>query len=276
LAILNDLKIKELRLSAHWPMIEPQDGKFNFTELDFQMNQARNAGANVILAVGRRVPGWPECHIPDWAGGLGGAEQEQKLMRYLETVVNRYKDYPNLKYWQVENEPYLFFFARHACGEFNEDLLDREIESVRKIDPQQPILITDSGEMSTWHQAYQKGDVFGTSIYLYIWNHKIGKFRYPITHHFFRIKHNFMKLFFAEKPAIVIELSSEPWLIQPIIDAPIEVQLERMGIDKFNQMISFSSGTGFDTFYLWGAEWWYWLKKNGRDEHWQRAKELFI
>ena len=45
--------------------------------------------------------------------------------------------------------------------------------------------------------------------------------------------------------------------------------------DKFNEMINFSSKTGFDTFYLWGAEWWYWLDKQGHPEHWQRAKELF-
>ena len=74
---------------------------------------------------------------------------------------------------------------------------------------------------------------------------------------------------------MVIELSAEPWLLQPIIDTPLDIQLQRMGIDKFNEMINFSSKTGFDTFYLWGAEWWYWMKQNGRPEFWDRARELF-
>jgi hypothetical protein len=275
LAILNDLGVRNFRFTAHWPMTEPADGRFNFTELDFQMNEARKAEASVILAVGRRVPGWPECHVPDWAAGLSREAQEEKILRYIEATVKRYKDYPNMVYWQVENEPYLLFFSRHACGDFNEDFLKKEIELVRKLDPDTPIILTDSGEMSTWHNAYRNGDAFGTSIYLYIWNHKIGKFRYPITHHFFRVKHNVMKLLFGEKKSIVIELSAEPWLIQPIIDVPVETQLERMGLDKFNQMLAFSAKTGFDDFYLWGAEWWYWLKQNGREEHWQRAHEIF-
>ena len=76
--------------------------------------------------------------------------------------------------------------------------------------------------------------------------------------------------------AIVIELSGEPWLLQPIVDTSIDVQLQRMGIDKFNEMLSFSSYTSFDTFYLWGGEWWYWMKeKQNHPEFWDRAKEIF-
>ena len=63
---------------------------------------------------------------------------------------------------------------------------------------------------------------------------------------------------------------------QPIVEAPVDVLLDRMGIDKFNEMIGFAAKTGFDTQYLWGAEWWYWLKKNGHtNDHWDRARELF-
>src|SRR5690348_16991142 len=62
LALLDDLKIRNFRFSAHWPLTEPTDGVYNFSELDYQMQQARNRDASVILAVGRRLPGWPECH----------------------------------------------------------------------------------------------------------------------------------------------------------------------------------------------------------------------
>jgi hypothetical protein len=74
----------------------------------------------------------------------------------------------------------------------------------------------------------------------------------------------------------VIELSAEPWLLQPIIETPVDVQLERMGLDKLNEAIGFAQKTGFDTFYLWGAEWWYWMKeKQGHPEFWERARQLF-
>src|SRR3989338_4044696 len=67
LALLDDLCVRNFRFSAHWPLTEPEKDKYNFSELDFQMSEAHSSGASVILAVGRRLPGWPECHIPDWA-----------------------------------------------------------------------------------------------------------------------------------------------------------------------------------------------------------------
>jgi len=171
---------------------------------------------------------------------------------------------------------FLLFFASFACGDFDESFLDKEIELVKQLDRSRPILLTDSGEFGTWYKSYKRSDVFGTSMYLYIWSRKLDRpLRYPITPAFFRIKQNIIKLFNKPKPALVIELSAEPWLLQPIIETPLEIQFDRMGIDKFNEMITFSNKAGFDTFYLWGAEWWYWLKLQGNNDHWDRAQELF-
>lgn len=275
LAILNDLGVRNFRFSAHWPLTEPENDRFNFSEMDYQMNQARAKDASVILAVGRRLPGWPECHEPEWASSLSKEEKQDEILEYIEKVVERYKGYPNILYWQVENEPFLTFFSRSTCGELDKDFLQKEIGLVKRLDPSRKVLVTDSGEFGPWFQAYRRGDVFGTSLYLYIWNHRFGPLKYPVTPAFFRIKHNFVRLFLEDKPAMIIELSSEPWLLRPIIDTSLEVQMDRMGIDKFNEMINFSSKTGFDRIYLWGAEWWYWLKLNGHPEHWERAQELF-
>src|SRR3990167_2853769 len=277
IAVLDDLGVRNLRLSAHWPNTEPIEDKYNFADLDYQMKEAQKRDASVILAVGRRLPGWPECHDPDWILKKTIEERNDELLEYMILVVNRYKAYKNIKFWQVENEPYLAFFSRSACGELDEEFLKKEIASVKQLDPTRPILITDSGEFGTWYKAYQGGDVFGTSMYLYIWwRNFIGPLRYPITPEFFRIKHNLTKLVFGDKPSIVIELSTEPWLLHPIPETPIDAQLDRMGIDKFNEMLSFSSQTSFDTFYLWGAEWWYWMKeKQNHPEFWNRAKEIF-
>lgn len=274
-ALLNDLGVKNFRFSAHWSLTEPKNNQFNFSEMDYQMDQARAQNASVILAVGRRLPGWPECHEPDWALNLDKKEKQEEILEYIEKVVQRYKNYPNLVYWQVENEPFLTFFSRSACGELDKDFLEKEIDWVKRLDPLRPVMVTDSGEFGNWFQAYRRGDVFGTSLYLYIWNRRFGPLRYPVIPAFFKIKHNLVRLFLPDKPAMIIELSSEPWLLAPIVNTPLEVQLEQMGIDRFNRMIDFSSKTGFDKIYLWGAEWWYWLKQQGHLEHWERAKEIF-
>lgn len=283
-AILDDLGVRRFRFSAHWPITEPEDGKYNFSELDFQIKEAEKRNATFMLAVGRRLPGWPECHEPQWLKDqiLNIKNQNNKaefrngrLLKYIEATVKRYKDSKSLLYWQVENEPFLTFFSRSTCGSLDKDLLDKEIALVHHLDPKHKILITDSGEFGTWSGVYRRGDVFGTSLYLYIWNRRLGPLRYPITPAFFRIKQSLTRLIYGSKPSIIIELSTEPWLLEPIIQAPIDVQLDRMGIDKFNEMIRFASGTSFDATYFWGAEWWYWLKLHGHSEHWNRAKEIF-
>ncbi len=275
LAIQNDLDVKNFRFSAHWPITEPEKDKYNFSELDFQMAEAKRSGSSVILAIGRRLPGWPECHIPEWAMDLSDEERKSELLELITLVVNRYKDYDHIVYWQVENEPFLTGFSRSACGPLDKEFLKKEIETVKELDSR-PVLITDSGEIGDWFRAYSRGDVFGTSLYLYVWPRSIGfPIRYPITPGFFKIKNNLVRLFLGAKPSFIVELSTEPWLLQPITETPIEIQLDRMGIDKFNEMIDFSSRTGFNGFYLWGAEWWYWLRIQGYPEHWEYAKTLF-
>ncbi|MBI4119635.1 MAG: EamA family transporter [Parcubacteria group bacterium] len=65
-AILNDLNAKHLRLIAYWDLIEPEDGKFDFADLDYQIRRAEENGAEIILVIGQKVPRWPECHYPEW------------------------------------------------------------------------------------------------------------------------------------------------------------------------------------------------------------------
>ena len=74
LAILDELGVKNLRFSAHWPITEPERDKYNFAELDFQFKEAEKRNASVILAVGHRLPGWPECHTPKWVEKISSKE----------------------------------------------------------------------------------------------------------------------------------------------------------------------------------------------------------
>ncbi len=274
LALLNDLSIKHLRLSAHWPMVEPEEGLFHFDELDFQMNEAASHTADVILAVGRRLPSWPECHDPAWALNLSTQERQQKQLSFMAEVVNRYKQNPALKYWQVENEAYLYF-APQYCGTFDESFFEKEIALVRKLDPVHPVLLTDSGEVGKWYRAWQHADVFATSLYLYVWYDRFGFIRYPIGPWFFRAKLTLVELLYEKKPAILSELGAEPWLPKPLVSASLDEQLQHMSLDRMRELVTFASKTGFSEQYLWGAEWWYYMKKNGHPEFWNYAKELY-
>lgn len=274
-AILGELGVRHLRLAAHWPMVEPVRDVYNFEELDYQVSQAEAVGATVILAVGRRLPRWPECHVPEWARGESWDIQKQEIRQYLTEVVNRYKDSPAITHWQIENEPYLTVFAYEHCGPFDEAFLTEEVALVKSLDDTRPVLITDSGNLGTWAGAYRHGDVFGTSVYVHFWNPELGQFRTLLPPWSYRVKENILKLRYGEKPTVLIELSAEPWLVAPVTEVPLDIQYTRMDVEKFNDILEYAKATRYDTQYLWGAEWWYWLHVKGESAMWERGKDLF-
>jgi hypothetical protein len=275
LAILDDLDVRHFRLAAHWPMVEPAQGEYDFSVLDYQFAEAEKRDATIILSVGRRLPSWPECHIPKWTENLTEKEQSEALLNYIEAVVTRYRDSPALRVWQVENEPFLEVFAYEHCGDLDTELLDTEIALVRSLDPNHPILITDSGNLGIWLPAYKRGDLFGTSVYRYLWNPDLGPFKSMLPAWFYRAKGNLAELLYGEKEIILIELSAEPWLLIPIREASLEKQFSMMNIERFREILSFAEKTHFEKQYLWGAEWWFALKAQGHPEFWNEGKKLF-
>ncbi len=274
-AVLDDLQVKHLRLTANWPTVEPKEGTWRFDDIDEQLRLAKAHGADVILAIGRRTPRWPECHVPEWAQSKSWDEQKQLIRAYLTAVVERYRNDPTIRYWQVENEPFLTVYAKEQCGDLDTAFLDEELALVRSLDPSRRVLVTDSGNLGTWFGAYQRGDVFGTSVYLYLWNPQTGPIRSLLPPEAYVAKQKVMQLLYGTKDTLLIELSVEPWLTGPLIETPLDTQLERMDLDKFNEIIQYAKDTRFATQYLWGAEWWYWLKGQGHPEMWSRAKRLY-
>ncbi len=274
-AIIDDLGVRRLRLAAHWPMVEPQDDVWNFKELDYQVKKAEEAGATIVFAVGRRLPRWPECHVPGWVDELDAEAQQAEQLTYMTAVIDRYKDSPAIIYWQIENEPFLALFAFEHCGPLDEDFLASEIALARELDPTRPILVTDSGNLGTWAGAFRHGDAFGTSVYVHFWNPELGQFRTLLPPWFYRFKESLMELRYGKKPTFLIELSAEPWLVAPVTEVPLAVQYTRMNLEKFNDILEYAKHTRYDTQYLWGAEWWYWLHKQGEHAMWDRGKELF-
>lgn len=274
-AILNDLKVKNFRLNAHWSEIEKNEGQYDFSELDFQISEIKKSGGKIILALGKRLPRWPECHEPNWTKQLTTNNQQQSLLKYVETTVNRYKDNPAVWAWQVENEPFLWGFGE--CPKVDDELLDEEIALVKNLDNTRPIILTDSGEFGLWHRAYKRSDIFGTTMYRVVHSRLFGdNFKYPLGPDFFKTKVAIMESLFAKKEIINIELQAEPWLSKRPPDVPLEEQLKAFDINQFKENIEYARQVGFEKNYLWGIEWIYWMKKEqNHPEFWNYAKELF-
>ena len=272
LAVLDDLGFKKIRLSAYWPEIEPEKDRFKFEDLDWQIEEASKRNVEIILAVGQRLPRWPECHIPSWAEKLKKEERQERLLNLITKIVNRYKGIKAIKYWQVENEPFLRTFGE--CPKLDKKFLDREIALVRKLDSSRKIIMTESGEFSTWIGAARRGDILGTTLYRRVYG-KLGYVKYPLPPVFYARKSLLIKKFFPVEKIIVIELQAEPWGPAPIQDLSIEEQYKTMSPEKFKEIIEYTKKSGFSEAYLWGVEWWYWLKvKHNNNDMWDSVKVL--
>jgi hypothetical protein len=273
LDILTELNINKIRIPAYWDLIEKEKDSYNWDEIDFLVKNASERGVEIILAIGGRLPRWPECHFPAWYKELPDSSKEEKLLNYIEKTINRYKDYENISAWQIENEPFLPFFGE--CPKLDKDLLDKEIALAKNIDDR-PIVITDSGELSLWVPAARRADIFGTTMYRDTYSKALNSYvHYPIESSFFKFKKNIVRLFSFPKKWIVIELQGEPWGPKQYQDLTKEEKAKTMDKEKFKEMIEFSSKTGFKEFYLWGVEWWYWERERGNTEMWDEALRLF-
>lgn len=273
-ALLDDLKVKRIKLITHWDQLEPEKDKYFFEDLDWQIEKAEEKGVKFLLVIGMKTPRWPECHIPGWAVNLAKEDQQKEILELLEEIVLRYRDSSSIWSWQVENEP---FFPFGTCPWSDRKFLEEEVALVKSLDEKKrPVLISVSGEWSPWVRAAKIGDIVGTTMYKKVWWGVMKTYlTYPLPEIFYWRKAKVIEKLFGKK-VIVVELQAEPWGPKLLYESPIEEQEKTMNPERFKKMINFAKKTGFDEFYLWGAEWWFWLKETRNDSRiWNEARELF-
>ena len=269
-AILNDLRPQHVRLQANWNDIEPVVGQWNFAELDNLIALAGTKGATVTLAVGRKLPHWPECHDPAWVTELKPWELDERLMAMITQVVTHYRGNPIIVRWQLENEP---MFGYGDCPPPNWHRLVRERDLLRSLDPTRPILLTDSGELSSWWETAGLADEQGTTMYRVTWNSLFGYFSYPWPPRYYRLKAALISPFV--KRVVVSELQMEPWAPAGLATLSLEEARKSFDIKRFADNVQFFRRTGLPEAVVWGAEWWYAALKNSDPAYWQAGKELF-
>jgi len=271
--ILQNLKVKLLRLNSYWTEVEPNPGQYEFDNLDYMLSKAQQENVKVLLVIGTKQPHWPECFVPDWAKKLSLQERQQKTLTLLETVVKRYRDNPTIWGWQVENEPIFQYGA--GCDPIDREFTKKEVLFVKSLD-KRPIVISDSGELRIWRTPMQLSDIFGTTIYRNVYGKGYGYFDWPLLPVLYNLKSSTIRNIFAPNNTrtIIVEMQAEPWLIKTIKQTPITEQSKIFTLNDLINNVIYAKKTGFGEVYLWGAEWWYFMAKNGHPEYLDYAKEL--
>lgn len=271
--MLDDLRVRSLRIPSYWNILEPEHSKYDFSDTDYMLNEASKRGAKVILVLGAKQPRWPECHVPAWAKSLKLQDRQQRILEFIGKTVERYKDYPAVWAWQIENEPLLSF--GDGCDIPDKNFLKKELELVRSLSDK-VVIMTDSGELGFWVTSMQLSDIFGTTLYRQVYDKSLGYITYPLPPFFYSIKSSLVRNIFAKsnKKTIIVELQAEPWLAGGFLRSPDE-QRKLFTTEDFKNYVSFAQKVGFDEAYLWGVEWWYFMAQQGYLEYLDYARMFF-
>lgn len=274
--MVTELGVRHVRLPVYWDEVEKKPNEYNFADVDFYLDEAQKNNVEVILTLGYKQPRWPECFAPKWFENLSIEDKEARILTLIAAEVNHFKKYPNIKAWQVENEPVFPFGLCSLEVDQRSQLLPEEIQLVKQIDPTRPIILTDSGELSTWQIPVGLSDWFGTTLYRVVGNPYLGLNDYPLPPFFYQLKDQTTRFITGSKgqKTIVSELQAEPWPHNKVhlTQWSPHDQFKTFSPQDLNGNITFAKETGFAEIYLWGVEWWYFMRTQGYPEYLEVAK----
>ena len=277
-ALLNDLHVREFRLTSYWKDVEPTQGVYDFSQLDWQFAKAEAAHAHVILTVGLRQPRWPECHPPDWLDTTKPASTWQpQLERYMTAVINRYKHSPALESYQLENEYFLVGFG--DCTDMSRNRLVREYNLVKQLDPAHPIIVGRSNNGIGTPIGQPTPDEFSISVYQRVWDATVTHryLQYPFPSWYYAFLAGVQKVT-KGKDMVLGELQAEPWPPkgQDLLTSSLAEQSKSFNAKRLQATVDFGESTGMRTINLWGAEYWYYRMVTLHDPSvWNTARQIF-
>lgn len=282
-----------VRLGAYWSDIEKEEGIYDFTDLDWQLEEAGKRKIAVLLTVGMKAPRWPEYYIPKWVLKKARLRFGQdvsrdpylgdKTLKFIERVVERYRYNRAVQYWQVENEP-LDRAGQHYWW-IGKKFLKEEVDLVRSLDPRKrPIVVNVATYPNKFlhcvvrlssptypvTNALPICDILGLNIYPTV-GHKMWWFKLYFWTHSHERSECFAGIIKRArqhgKAVWITELQAEPWEPGEVVhkgkEEPSTVWPDMIDV-AFREIRSL----GVDTIFLWGVEYWYFRKEHHHDESW--------
>ncbi|MGD2279036.1 MAG: beta-galactosidase [Candidatus Omnitrophota bacterium] len=275
-----------IRLGAYWKEIEKEEDVYDFSDLDWQVREARKKGIPVILTVGMKAPRWPEYFIPEWVAekislrfGADVSENgylRERTLKFIRKVVNHYNEEPIIRCWQVENEPLNRMGEKYWI--IGKDFLEEEVRLARKLDAaKRPVLLTAATYPNKFLRFARRFtvkddpivgclelcDIMGLNVYPVV-----GQ-KFWALEFYVRTGRKEREAYFSRllkmvkdknKEAWIVEFQAEPWEPGELVYKEKEPpptgrpDLFRQNIEEFKKL-------GFDTILLWGAEYWLYREK---------------
>lgn len=270
--ILNQLPFQFVRLPVYWDRYEPLNDLWDTGEINQLLDIAEHHNVKVILAIGQKVPRWPECYAPNWTSSLTEPEYDQQFTEFIEHIVKQSTDRTIIARWQVENESY---FPFGDCEQVEPKLIRAQTKIVNQMGGNRPIQTTVSGEQGVGFSKAAFADIVGMSLYRSVKAPVLGDYQFPHTPFFYRVQSWLITL--AGKRAVISELQAEPWGLHEFdLSNSVGVAEAYQAFTKEDlaKQMEFARRTGVREISLWGVEWWLALAHRGEGALFEGAKDI--
>jgi GH35 family endo-1,4-beta-xylanase len=286
LSAILDLPLKYIRVCAYWNEIEPEQGRYNYEVLDTIINTIAKTNKKIVLAVGMKSPRWPEFHFPHWAkqkyntnlahipidsqAGLSNDAHE-----FILNVITRYKDNKSITHLQIENEAFNnFSFTGNKFISYT--FVRRAVVAARSLCPEKKILLSNAINLAPfdWHKTYSNAfeknltiaDAIGINVYTKV-PINLNKYAQPTLLYWRKLSKWNKKMIDLGIERWITEAQSEPWEYQSAVHTDKE-SYPSASPERTKNLIKKLETIGYQTILLWGCEYWYWNKKQGRGDWW--------
>jgi hypothetical protein len=290
------LPLDVYRVCAYWNEIESIENTYNFEILDTIIGKISEANKQIVLSVGIKAPRWPEFHFPRWIKDEHDVEKRNcaldtapkiatKGYEFTKKVLERYIPNPKVKYLLIENEGLnnaSFTSGRYLSYAFvnSEVFLARSLKR-----PDQKILCNNAIDLvPPWpandedklNLSLTLSDAVGINVYTKV---PITDSTYlqPNFIYWWKLRRWLRKIQKADREPWITEAQAEPWEKHNGQGSVVHIdQLEYPSAspEKAIALVSKLAHIGFPNILMWGSEYWYWHKAQGRNEWWNAITEL--
>jgi len=272
-----DLSLPWIRLGCYWHEIEPKPGQYDFSSLDRLVDQCGELNLKIVMTVGMKAPRFPEYYFPGWLDARAVLRKSRTInlkhagivdpvYELVSQCVSHYQPFPQIKYWQVENEPF------DPSGPDNlaisTEVVKQEVRLVRQLDQKRPIVINLWGNELTrrglYHQAAELADIVGFDFYTQVPQSGFWKRRMRLVGPADgddRLRKIFSAMRDRGKQVWISELQAEPWTYAGSCTP------ERLGANY-----NWAADLEPDALFLWGYEYWYEQKQHGNSRYWEAVQ----
>jgi hypothetical protein len=287
------LGFKRVRLCSYWHEIQPKERTFDYSALDWLLDECDRHNIEVVLTVGMKAPRYPEFHFPDWFRDRYDTQTTRKpldanpaiadhTLYFIDRVVRHTRSSPAIKYWQVENEPFTRLEITKGRS-ISPQFVQKEVELVRSRSlPRQKILLTNAitlpdGQLTEDEHAFEASlklaDAVGFNVYTKVPQSTTQAYLEAQPSYWTKLKAWQTELQRQGKEAWIAEAQAEPWEPNELVPVA-HVDYPSSSPAQAASIVDSAQAIGFNPILLWGCEYWYWNYKQGRNQWWQGMQQL--